>query len=112
MGDGLNLLKGTVELLILKSLGEGPRHGYAIAQWIEGATGGEVLLEEGTLYPALHRLQRKGDILGEWGTSENNRRARFYRLTARGRKGLGTGAREWQAYAGAVLRALDTEQGG
>ncbi len=106
MGDGLNLLKGTVELLILRALRDGPRHGYGVAQWIEGATGGELLLEEGTLYPALHRLQRKGLVTGEWGASENNRRARFYELTAAGRKVLGREASEWEAYAGAVLRAL------
>lgn len=111
MGDGLNLLKGTVELLILRALSEGPRHGYGVAQWIDGATGGEVLLEEGTLYPALHRLQRKGFVEGEWGISDNNRRARYYQLTPRGRGALGTETSEWRAYAGAVLRALAHEEG-
>lgn len=106
MGDGLNLLKGTVELLVLRALAAGPRHGYGVAEWIEGATGGEVLVEEGTLYPALHRLQRKGLVTGEWGTSDNNRRARFYRLTPLGRERLGDETREWESYAGAVLRAL------
>lgn len=106
MGDGLNLLKGTVELLVLRALAAGPRHGYGVAEWIEGATAGEVLVEEGTLYPALHRLQRKGLVTGEWGTSDNNRRARFYRLTPLGRQRLGDETREWESYAGAVLRAL------
>lgn len=106
MGDGLNLLKGTVELLVLRALAAGPRHGYGVAEWIGGATGGEVLVEEGTLYPALHRLQRKGLVTGEWGTSDNNRRARFYRLTPLGRERLGDETREWESYAGAVLRAL------
>ena len=111
MGDGLNLLKGTVELLILKALSGGPHHGYGVAQWIDGATGGQVLLEEGTLYPALHRLQRKGFVEGEWGTSDHNRRARYYHLTSRGRKALGAEATEWEAYAGAVLQALSRQEG-
>jgi transcriptional regulator len=103
----LTLLKGTVDLLILAALGEGElRHGYGIAEWIERSTGGDLLLEEGTLYPALHRLQRKGLLSSEWGTSENNRRARFYRLTRRGEAARVNALKEWDRYARAVSAAL------
>src|ERR687885_436496 len=76
------LLQGTLELLVLKTLSWGPMHGYAVASWIERATGDVLRVEEGSLYPALYRMTRKGWIKGSWGTSENNRRAKFYRLTA------------------------------
>ncbi|MEJ2540139.1 MAG: PadR family transcriptional regulator [Gemmatimonadota bacterium] len=103
----LTLLKGTVDILILASLGEGAsRHGYGIAEWIEAVTGGTLLLEEGTLYPALHRLQRKGLLASEWGSSENNRRARFYRLTEAGESQRAEAALEWDRYARAVSSAL------
>ena len=103
----LTLLKGTVDILILACLGQLPeQHGYGIAEWIEGATGGALLLEEGTLYPALHRLQRKGLLESSWGTSENNRRARFYRLTPRGEAERAEAVRHWERYAQAVSSAL------
>ncbi len=106
----LALLKGTVDLLVLAALDAGePLHGYAIAQWIGRVTGGALLLEEGTLYPALHRMRRQGLISAEWGVSENNRRARFYRLTAAGRERRSQGASDWARYASAVSAAL---QGG
>jgi transcriptional regulator len=103
----LTLLKGTVDILILASLGEGAaRHGYGIAEWIEDITGGTLLLEEGTLYPALHRLQRKGLLASSWGSSSNNRRARFYRLTAKGETERAEAVKEWDRYARAVSTAL------
>lgn len=103
----LALLKGTVDLLILAALDAGePLHGYGIAEWIERTTGGTLLLEEGTLYPALHRLRRQDLIESEWGTSENNRRAKFYRLTLEGRRRRREGAAEWDRYAAAVAAAL------
>lgn len=102
----LNVLRGSLDLLILKALSWGPRHGYGVAEWIEDATGAELLIEEGTLYPALHRLQRHGWIVSAWGTSENNRRARFYRLTADGRAQLRREAPLWHRYATAIARAL------
>lgn len=106
----LTLLKGTVDLLILAALGEGdPKHGYGIAEWIERATGGDLLLEEGTLYPALHRLQRKELLKAEWGTSENNRRAKYYRLTPRGEKARAAGQQDWNRYARAISAALNPE---
>lgn len=109
MTDSLNLLKGTVDVLILRSLDDGPRHGYGVAEWIEGVTDGTLLLEEGTLYPALHRLQRKRLVEGEWGVSDNNRRAKFYRLTDAGRRRLERDTADWARYARAVGQALGVE---
>src|SRR5436190_2482417 len=77
-----DLLRSSLDLLILKALGWGPRHGYAVAEWVEWATDDALSLEEGTLYPALHRLERKGWVQAEWGVSHTNRRAKFYRITA------------------------------
>lgn len=109
----LTLLKGTVDILILASLGAGAeRHGYGIAEWIGETTGGTLLLEEGTLYPALHRLQRKGLLASSWGTSENNRRARFYRLTAKGEGERAEAVEEWDRYSRAVASALATGRAG
>ena len=106
----LALLKGTVDLLILAALdADEPLHGYAVAEWIERRTGGTLLLEEGTLYPALHRMGRQGLIEAEWGVSDNNRRARFYRLTAAGRARHQQNAAEWGRYAQAVAAALGNE---
>jgi transcriptional regulator len=112
MTENLSLLKGTVDLLILKALERGPRHGYAVAEWIDAATGGTLLVEEGTLYPALHRLERKRWVEADWGQSENKRRARFYQLTVAGRKRLASESRDWERYANAVGKALATEGDG
>lgn len=106
MGDSLNLVKGTVDLLILKALEHEDRHGYAVAEWIERVTDGTLLVEEGTLYPALHRLERKRLVRSRWGQSENNRRAKFYGLTAEGRRRLEQDARDWTRYAVAIGQAL------
>ena len=100
------LLRDTLDLLILKSLTWGPRHGYAIAEWIDTATGRALLVEEGTLYPALHRLEHQGLIEAAWGLSDHNRRARYYALSALGRRRLRAEAEVWQEYAAAVGRAL------
>jgi len=102
----LHLLRGTVDLLILKSLSWGPKHGYAVSEWIEAVTDGTLLLEEGTLYPALHRLENKEVIEAEWGTSSNNRKAKFYRLTADGRGRLTREAEAWGRYSEAIAKAL------
>ena len=88
MAQNPNLVRATLDLLILKALTWEPRHGYGISEWIETATGGSLLMEEGTLYPALHRLQAKNLVESEWGLSENNRRAKYYRLTRGGRRHL------------------------
>jgi PadR family transcriptional regulator, regulatory protein PadR len=102
------LLQGTLELLVLKTLSWGPMHGYGIASWIESATGDVLRVEEGSLYPALYRMTRKGWIGGEWGTSENNRRAKFYRLTTAGRKQLVEQASHWARLSAGVARVMGT----
>lgn len=102
----LNVLRGSLELLILKALTWGPRHGYAVAEWIESATEDTLLVEEGTLYPALHRLERKGAVRSEWGVSDNNRQAKFYSLTTAGRTRFRRDLSLWQRYAAAIEKAL------
>ena len=104
------LLQGTVELLVLKTLSWGPMHGYGIASWIESATGDVLRVEEGSLYPALYRMTRKGWIRPEWGVSENNRRAKFYRLTPRGRQQLRAETANWQGFVDAVSKVLKTTE--
>ena len=102
----LNVFRSSLDLVILKALSWGQRHGYAIAEWVEQATDSTILLEEGTLYPALHRLERKGWIEAEWGVSANNRRAKFYRLAPAGRAQLRSEATTWLRHADAVARTL------
>ena len=111
MGDpktlpGPDILRGTLDLLILKALSWGPAHGYAVARWIEHATGDALAVGEGTLYPALHRLEERQWISASWGTSENNRQAKFYQLTKAGRARLEVEADNWRRYAAAVFAAL------
>jgi PadR family transcriptional regulator PadR len=102
----LELVRGTLDVLILKALVWGPLHGYAITNLIRRQTDDALLVEEGTLYPALWRLDNKGLIKGEWGVSENNRKARFYRLTPEGRRRLSEETKTWEAYATAVGKLL------
>lgn len=109
MTQNPNLVRGTLDLLILKSLTWGPLHGYGVSEWIEQVTDGSVLAEEGTLYPALHRLHDKGYVESEWGLSENNRRAKYYGLTREGERHLEAEAASWAAYSRAVARALAVE---
>jgi transcriptional regulator len=101
-----DLLQGTLSILILKSLLSGSNHGFGIARWIEATTREVLSIEEGSLYPALRRLEDKEWIRSEWGVSENNRRAKFYTLTPSGRAQLRTEADIWMRYAGAVTRVL------
>ena len=109
--DTLELLQGTLDLLVLKTLGWGPAHGYGVARWIQQITGDVLRIEEGSLYPALHRLEKRGWIASEWGLSENNRRAKYYRLTARGRHQLRAEAATWKVFVDAVGKVLtSTEQ--
>lgn len=108
MTQNPNLVRGTLDLLILKSLTSKPRHGYEISEWIEQITDGSLLTEEGTLYPALHRLRGKELIESEWGQSDNNRRAKFYRLTRAGELYLQTESASWSRYTAAVAKALGT----
>jgi transcriptional regulator len=100
------LLHGTLDPLVLKTLTGGRRHGYGIARAIEEATQGVVEVEEGSLYPALYRMERKGWVEAEWGVSELGRRAKFYRLTARGRRQLTAQTAEWARFAAAITRVL------
>ena len=110
MTDGsLELVRGTLDVLILKALAWGPLHGYAAADWIGRATGGALLVEEGALYPALHRLERQDLLASTWGLSENNRRAKYYTLTAAGRERLAADTRSWRRYAAAVAQVLGAE---
>src|SRR3954469_23211762 len=102
------LVPGTLEMLILKTLSRGAMHGYDIVEFIQQTTDDVLKVEEGALYPALHRLEVKGLLLSEWGLSDNNRRAKFYRLSAAGRKQLAAETERWQRVAGAVARILAT----
>ncbi len=99
---------GAIELLVLKTLSWGPQHGFSIARWIQDTADDVLRLEEGSLYPALHRLEDKGWVTSSWGTSENNRRARFYSLTAKGRAQLADDTRDWWRYAAAVGKVLNS----
>jgi transcriptional regulator len=101
-----DLLQGTLDLMILKALSWGPRHGYAISNWITAHAGGELAIEEAALYKALHRLEQAGHLAAEWGRSENQRRARFYRLAAGGRRELTRRASVWVRYRDSVERIL------
>jgi transcriptional regulator len=102
------LLHGTLDTLVLKTLTGGRRHGYGIARAIEEATDGVVAVEEGSLYPALYRMERKGWVEAEWGLSELGRRAKFYRLTQKGRRQLVSQTAEWTRFAAAISRVLVT----
>ena len=101
-----DILKGTLDVLILKALSGGPAHGYTIATWIEAASGDALAPGEGTLYPALHRLEARGWVSARWGTSANNRQAKFYTLTRKGHTQLALATARWQRYATALSSAL------
>jgi len=100
------LLHGTLDLLILKTLQGGPRHGYGVARFLEERTDDTLLVEEGSLYPALYRLERRGLVEASWGLSELQRRAKFYKLTREGRQALTTETRAWLEFAAAVTKVL------
>ena len=102
----VEVLRGTLDLLILKAVSWGPKHGFSVAKWIESATNDVLRIEEGTLYPALHRLENREWIASEWGRSENTQRAKFYSLTAKGRAQLRVETKSWTIYSKAVFEAL------
>lgn len=104
--DSLELLQGTLDVLILKTLSWGETHGYGIARWLQQVTDDALRVEEGSLYPALHRLEKRGYVQSRWGLSENNRRAKFYRITTRGRQQLRSETGAWSAFAAAVAKVL------
>jgi transcriptional regulator len=106
MTTPLDLLQGTLDLLVLRTLAWGPMHGYTVARLIKERSSGVFLVEEGALYPALHRHARKGWVESEWGISENNRKARFYQLTPAGRAALRAQVAEWNRYTQAVAGVL------
>jgi len=103
-----DLLQGTLDMLILKTLARGQMHGYAIAERIESTSDAVLRVEEGALYPALHRLELRGLLAPEWGISENNRRAKYYRLTAAGHKQLSVEDERWNRMAAAIARVMST----
>lgn len=107
-GDALSLLQGTLDVLVLKTLGGGRQHGYAITRFIHDKTDGALDIEDAALYQALHRLEHRGLIDAEWGQSENNRRAKYYRLTLAGRKALKAEAAIWRRYAAAIFKVLES----
>src|SRR5215475_2299121 len=106
------MLPGTLDMLILKTLSRGELHGYAIAQFIQQASSDVLKVEEGALYPALHRLEVRGLLKAEWGASDNNRRAKFYRLTGLGRRELEQESEFWERMAAAVTRVMQTASAG
>lgn len=105
---GIELPQGTLDLLILRTLALGPQHGWAISERIHQVSSKILQVRQGSLYPALHRLERRGWIKAKWGASENNRRAKYYELTKRGRKQLEAETSDWQKLAAAVARVLET----
>ena len=102
MNDSLELLRGTLDLLILKTLSWGPMHGLAVVRWLEQTTRDQLQVEEGALYPSLHRMEDKGWLESEWGYTDGNRRAKFYRLSAAGRKHLAAEQLKWSRYSRVV----------
>ena len=106
--DERDLIAGTLALLILRALARGPLHGYSVARMIQQASEDVLKVEEGALYPALHRLEVRGEVRSQWGTSENNRRAKYYRLTVLGRRTLESESAQWQRLSTAITRVLQT----
>ncbi|HEY4307228.1 MAG TPA: PadR family transcriptional regulator [Gemmatimonadaceae bacterium] len=108
MADGpLDLMQGTLDVLVLRALSWGAMHGYAVSRWIRQRTDGVLEIEDAPLYKALHRLERAGFVSAEWGLSEKNRRARYYALTTAGRRHFDTQENTWRQYAAAVFKVLE-----
>jgi len=108
----IEILQGTLDLLILQTLQWGPQHGYGISQAIRNGSGAVLEVETGSLYPALHKLEERGMIAAEWGISEHNRRAKFYRLTTAGKKHLAASHDSWARFSDAVFKVLRTAPAG
>jgi PadR family transcriptional regulator PadR len=106
--DDLQLLQGTLDVLVLKTVASGPRHGYEIARWIRDTTDAELQVEDRALYVALHRLEAREWLEAEWGLTENNRQAKYYKLTREGRRQLAAKTVTWSRYAAAVAKILQT----
>ena len=104
--QNLDLLQGSLDVIVLKTLSWQPMHGFGIARWIQRVTDGGFQVEEGSLYPALYRLENKGFVKAEWRITENNRRAKYYKLTASGRRQLAASTETWNAFAGAMAKIM------
>jgi PadR family transcriptional regulator, regulatory protein PadR len=107
MAKSVDVLRGTLDLMVLRALSWGPQHGYGVVQWIKRTTDGTLDIEDGALYPALHRLERRGWIGAEWGWSENNRRAKYYELTVEGRRQLRRELTSWARFSEAVWKIVN-----
>lgn len=107
----LELLKGTLDVLLLKALSSGPRHGYAVSRWLRETSSEAFRVDEGALYPALRRLEARGLVEGEWGTTDTGREAKFYRLTTAGQGELERGVSTWQRYVDAMTSVLGSSAG-
>ncbi len=107
----MNLLQGTLDVLVLKALAHNPRHGYGVAEWVRNTTDGTLQIEDGALYTSLHRMEKRGWITAEWGVSANNRRAKYYSLTDAGRAELAKASGDWARYAEAVFKVLGSQEG-
>jgi transcriptional regulator len=107
LNQPVELLQGTLDVLVLRTVAWQPMHGYAISRWIRERTRGVIEIEDAPLYKALHRLERDGYVAAEWGLSENNRRARYYKLTAAGKRQLRAQESAWRTYAEAMFRVLE-----
>jgi PadR family transcriptional regulator, regulatory protein PadR len=111
LGKPIDLLQGTLDMLILKAVSLGPLHGYGVLLRIQQISGGQLEIQQGSLYPALYRLEHQGWIASEWGESENNRKAKFYQLTAAGRKQLRVESEKWNRMAGMIGTILEMKAG-
>lgn len=111
MDEPVDLVPGTLDMLVMKAVSAESLHGFGIARWIEAVTGDRLTVEEGALYPALHRLEKRGWLASEWRRTEHGRRARYYRLTVEGRRELAALRRRWEGSAWAVRQVLDAEAG-
>jgi len=111
MGQSADLLPGTLDMLILKAVSLGPLHGYGVLVRIQQVTGGALQIPQGSLYPALYRLEHQGKITSEWGTSENSRKAKYYKLTAAGRKYLREESKSWDRLVSAISSVMNTQPG-
>jgi PadR family transcriptional regulator, regulatory protein PadR len=105
----LKLIQGTVDLLVLRALTRGPQHGYGVSAWIRARSDGDLGLDDAALYQALHRLERRGLVVSEWGVSDNNRRAKYYEITREGRRRLAEQSSTWRRYARAVSAVLEAK---
>jgi transcriptional regulator len=110
MTDPTDVLKGTLDLMILKALSRGAMHGYGVVRWIRRTTDEALQVEDGALYPALHRLERRGWIAAEWGLSENNRRAKYYELTPAGRRQLARELKTWTRFSEALRKIIQATE--